>query len=88
MLAAMMAGGQVAQKKEAPSQQAEDQENLDAALDAPVEEDVVVEVDRNQESPNGRVHRKVSDSGSSQQDTLAEEEVHRTNNDKHNALDK
>lgn len=88
MLAAMMAGGQAVQKKEAPSQQAENDENLEAVLDAPVEEDVLYEVDRSQENAEKRVHRNVSTSGSSQQDTLAEEEVHRANKDSHSALKK
>lgn len=79
MLAAMMASGQVAQKKEAPSQQQTGgEENLEAALDAPVEEDVMLEVNRDTNGARGRVHRQASASESSQQDTLADEDVQRS----------
>ncbi|KAK9895335.1 putative mfs-multidrug-resistance transporter [Cystobasidium minutum MCA 4210] len=54
LLAAMMAGGQAAQKKEAPSAE-ENNEDVEAAMDAPVEEDSVLEVrEREQDEPRPR----------------------------------
>lgn len=73
----MMAGGQVAQKKAEPSRQAENEENLEAALDAPVEEDVVFEAERDNASSRSQTHRHGSASEGSQQDTLADEDIHR-----------
>lgn len=75
----MMAGGQAAQKKEAPSAE-ENNEDVEAAMDAPVEEDSVLEVrEREQDEPRPRQNSHstgVADSDS-QQDTLAEEESQR-----------
>lgn len=73
-----MASGQVAEKKEAPSRQAENEEDLEAALDAPVQEDAILEeAERDTESLRTRNHRQASASEGSQQDTLAEVESHR-----------
>lgn len=85
LLAAMMAGGQAEPKKEASQERPEAEENLEAALDAPVEEDVVLEVERDAESREGRP-RQGSASDSSQQDTLAEDDTQHKETAKANTL--
>lgn len=84
MLAAMMAGGQAAQKKEAPASgpsAEEENEDVGAALDAPVEEDVVLRVDERDGAMDKRTRQNSHSTGQaddvSQQDTLAEEESQR-----------
>lgn len=84
----MMASGQTAPKKGEPSRQAENEEDLEAALDAPVEEDVMLEVERDNESSRSREHRHGSASEGSQQDTLAEEETQRGIKHKDSAIAK
>ena len=81
----MMAGGQAEPKKEASQERPEAEENLGAALDAPVEEDVVLEVERDAESREGRP-RQGSASDSSQQDTLAEDDTQHKETAKANTL--
>lgn len=82
MLAQLMAGGGAAaagpKKEEAPAaNNEEDREDYEAALDAPVQEDVVLQVDER----DGRSRQGSSSSGHhdsvSQQDTLADEESQR-----------
>lgn len=81
MLAAMMAGGQAAQKKEAPASgpsAEEENEDVEAALDAPVEEDVVLQVHERDDAAEKRTRQNSHSTGQaddvSQQDTLAEED--------------